>query len=348
MNLEDLKIEKLIVHKIGNKMRDEGYTISQDLHDLSDSRVKDLLLKYFLKSFKHEIYYQFSHESKLDLNAVYYFVKGIFENNNNFTEYSTNILKHLYEKSNHPQIKSGELYITYFKNYTDIGTKIDAIGIFKSENKDTYLKINQEKENLKIIYDKGININRLDKGCLIFNEDSQDGFKVLLVDTAANSQENEAQYWKKSFLNLKELKNEIYHTKSFIQICNSFSKVIYNHSQENEIENSVNFKNASYKYLEENTTYNLDDFVNKVFKNEKMKEEFRSFNSHFEETHDYALDNSFEISKNTVTQLKKKFNSSIKLDTGFDIKIVNTDYLEKGYDQEKAMKYYKIYYNDEK
>ncbi|MFF5395890.1 hypothetical protein ACFY5J_00660 [Peribacillus butanolivorans] len=36
VELIDLKIEDLVVHKVGNKMRDEGIYISDSLHDLSE------------------------------------------------------------------------------------------------------------------------------------------------------------------------------------------------------------------------------------------------------------------------------------------------------------------------
>ncbi|MFK4390436.1 hypothetical protein CN563_02765 [Bacillus sp. AFS026049] len=347
-DLEDLKIEQLVVHKIGNKMRDEGYQSSEGLHELNDSRIKDLLLKYFLKSFNQDSHYHFFHESELNLNEVYYFVKRIFRDNKRFFEDSINILKHLYDNSSHPQIKSGEFYMAYFKNYTISDKRIDAIGIFKSENKDIYLKVNQVSNSYKIDLDKGINIKNLDKGCLIFNENEEQGFKVLIVDTGAKSQDNEAQYWKKQFLNLRETDNEKLNTKTFIRMCNEFSKNVPGNVHENVIQDKMNFKNSTYKYLEENTTYQIDDFVEKVFNDEKSKQEFKDFNKRFEEVKGITPKPFFEISTNTVTQLKKKFNSVIKLDTGFDIKVTNPNYLEKGYDEEKGMYFYKVFYKDEK
>jgi 37-kD nucleoid-associated bacterial protein len=349
VDLEELKIEQLAVHKVGNKMRDEGYQISQELHQQNDTNFKELLLRYFLKSFNQSNYYRFIHESELNLNEVYYYSKRIFNNyHENFYNDSINILKHLYEKSSHPQIKSGEFYMVYFKNTSMNNKRIDAIGIFKSENKDTYLKVNHENNNFSISYDKGININKLDKGCLIFNEQSEQGYKVLIVDTAASSKDNEAQYWKKSFLNLREFEDETNSTRNFIQICNDFSKNVYGDSLNKEVQDKVNFKNSTYKYLEENTSYNMDDFVEKVFDDERSKSEFKDFKESYEKIQGITPKNSFVISSETVTQLKNKFNSVIKLDTGNEIKITNPRHLEKGYDEEKGMYFYKIYFHEEK
>jgi len=51
---------------------------------------------------------------------------------------------------------------------------------------------------------------------------------------------------------------------------------------------------------------------------------------------------------------KSKIKSIIKLDTNIEIKLdvdapdAASEYLERGYDEEKKMKYYKVYFNEEK
>lgn len=347
VELIDLKIEDLVVHKVGNKMRDEGIHISDSLHDLSDSKVNELALKYFLKPFSQDNFYKFSHDSELNLNEVFYYVKKVFNQSGNLYDESINILKHLYNKSNHPQIKSGEFYMVYFKNYSVSDKRIDAIGLFKSENKDTYFKINESNNTFKIIPEKGININKLDKGCLIFNENMEQGYKVLIVDTAAKSQDNEAQYWKKNFLNVKEIDNAKVNTRVYMDLCNEFSANVLQGSQYNEIQDKIQFKNKAYQYFEKNEQYQIDEFVEQVFEDEKSREEFKGYKQKFEQVNNISPSPSFSISSDTVSLLKNKFNSVIKLDTGFDIKVTNPDHLEKGYDQEKQMYYFKVFYNQE-
>lgn len=349
IDFESLQIDKLVLHKIGNKMRDEGIQTSQELHSLDDSNIKEIMLKFFLRPFKSERQYNFFHESQLDLNEVYYFVRNVFNQPECFYDESIKILKHLYEKSNHPQIKSGEFYMTYFKNYSLTEKRIDVIGLFKTENKDTYLKVNQRQNTFDISYDKGINIDKLDKGCLILNDGMEQGFKVLIVDTAANSQNNEAQYWKKNFLNLKELENDSFNTNTFIRICSAFSANVSENSVDSTIINdTLKFKNSAYRYLEENNTCSMDDFVQKVFENDNLGTEFKEYKKKYEEINQITPIEIFSVSSPTVNKLKSKFISNIKLDTGFDIKITNNKFLEKGFDEEKGMSFYKLYFHDEK
>jgi len=61
----------------------------------------------------------------------------------------------------------------------------------------------------------------------------------------------------------------------------------------------------------------------------------------------------FEVSVPTLMKESKKIKSEIKLDTKINIKLDLTnpdaaeEYLERGFDEEKKMYYYKVYFNSE-
>ena len=56
----------------------------------------------------------------------------------------------------------------------------------------------------------------------------------------------------------------------------------------------------------------------------------------------------FKFSENAVKKGKKIFRRVIKLDKNFHVYIHSRhDFVEKGYDEEKGMKYYKLYYLNE-
>ena len=46
---------------------------------------------------------------------------------------------------------------------------VDAIGVFKSEVQTDFLQFEEKESNLEMILQQGINLNKLDKGCIIFN-----------------------------------------------------------------------------------------------------------------------------------------------------------------------------------
>jgi len=55
------------------------------------------------------------------------------------------------------------------------------------------LKVYPSGDGFEIESEKGININKLDKGCLIFNTERESGYVVAIVDNTNKG--TEAQYW---------------------------------------------------------------------------------------------------------------------------------------------------------
>ena len=174
-------IADFYVHKVGNKIADEEYFIAKRNVD-ADDNLKMLLSHYFLSSFKSEELYRFNHDIELSLNEVYSCVCKIFNNPSSLYEQSINLAKHLYNKSLHPKIKGGEFYVVFFKDCILHGESLNAIGLFKSESKDTFLEVEQIEDGFDIESRRGININKLDKGCLVFNIEKDKGFNISIID----------------------------------------------------------------------------------------------------------------------------------------------------------------------
>lgn len=347
-----INIEDMVVHKVGNKLKDEGIVISKNNVLEMTSTLKEILLKYFLSSFKNETYFKFSHETDLFLNEVYYYVSDIFKEKENFYNNSVNILKHLYENSTHPKIKSGELYVVYFSNCYLEGKVMDAIGIFKSENKDIYLKVLENNNYFDMDFEKGINIKELDKGCIIFNTENESGFKVTIVDKTSSS---EAMYWKSDFLGLMDYKDENYHTTTYLNICNHFVKELTKDNEHVDATERIAFLNKTLDYFSENDEFNFETFANDVIKEPERIEQFKSIKQGYIEKNEIETLDHFDISNQALKKIKRKINNLIKLDTDVEIKIncnnkVENSFenIEKGFDNAKGMYYYKIYYNTEK
>ena len=117
INLFNTHIETLSIHKVGNKSRNEAIFLSDNQYGLNDEIVT-ILKEYFFKSFreKEENYYQFAHEVDLEYNEMFKLADEIFTNPSAVHEVSKKITQHLFEQSNHPHIKNGEVYVTYLTN----------------------------------------------------------------------------------------------------------------------------------------------------------------------------------------------------------------------------------------
>ena len=158
----DTSLNKLIIHGIGKKSENEGVNKSSSPAVL-DEETNDLLMSYFLNPFKSEEFYSFFHEEDIKQNTLFPLITEIFENPDLLIEKSGDIAWHLYNVSSHPKINSGEMYVVYFKDVTVDDEVTDAIGIFKSETKETFLKVFEKNKNYEVGYDTGINIRKLEK-----------------------------------------------------------------------------------------------------------------------------------------------------------------------------------------
>src|SRR5690606_5467015 len=115
-----------------------------------------------------------------------------------FHDMSQQLAKHLYEVSEHPKIKAGEVYVVALNNVQLEGEEHQAIGVFKSETKEAYLKVYPNAGGFDLDYEQeAININKLDKGVVIVNTEREEGYKVLVVD---QTNQSEAVYWKDDWL----------------------------------------------------------------------------------------------------------------------------------------------------
>jgi len=140
IDFTEIILESIYIHKVGNKLRDEGIEVSDKNLSLENEDTKKYLLRYFLSPFNNNEVYNFHYPTDLNLNDTYTFAKRIFENPENLYDLSIDISKHLYEKSSHPKINGGEFCICYFKDCLLEGHKTDVIGLFKSEKKRCFFK----------------------------------------------------------------------------------------------------------------------------------------------------------------------------------------------------------------
>ncbi|MGB0777503.1 MAG: nucleoid-associated protein [Flavobacteriaceae bacterium] len=338
-------ITQSIVHKVGNKALDEDAEFSADRLDLEeDDGLYDLLMGMNTAAFqKQNQYFNFNHNTHLNLNEVYTYCKNIFDNPENFIQESAHICAHLYEQSNFPQIKKGDVLITQLSDILFEGELVQALVILKIERKSSFFQTTHKGNHFGLKLDRGIDPSKIDKGCMVFNTGEESGYKVISVDF----NRYDAAYWKQNFLNITASDDAHAQTKHFMDLCKSFSdKVVKVELGKQE---QVNFLNDSVSYIAKQDTLDTEKFEEEVTSQAELKAEFSRFREEFEKRKDIQFWDEFEVSPAVFTQERKKIKSEIKLDTGIDLKILEggTEHLEKFYDQEKGMHYYKVYFNSE-
>ena len=106
--------------------------------------------------------------------------------------------------------------------------------------------------------------------------------------------------------------------------------------------------NKSTSYFKEKDAFNIKDFEKEVLVQPEVIEAFKDYRSDFNKRMDLTAIDEFEVSPTAVKKNQKYMRSVIKLDKNFHLYIHGRhDMVENGYDEEKGMKFYKLFYVNE-
>ena len=353
---ESSSIASVAVHRVGNKETSEGYILSDRPVKLSEA-LQDLLVNYFISPFKVEEYYHLCDDDNLQLNNIYQAACQVFDDADSLIDVSRGIAKHLYDSCTHPNIKGGDLFVVYFSECQWNGETTNALGIFKSENKSQFLKVQHDEEEwsresgnesasaiFKMDIDKGIDVNKLDKGALIFNLERDKGFIVSVVD--ATNRGMDAVYWKDSFLHICQRQDEYYNTHQVMQAYKKFVTDELPQQYEVSKADQADLLNRSVSFFKENDCFDMDDFARDVIGQPEVIDSFKQYREQYEQENDVQLPDNFGISEGAVKKQARSYRSVIKLDKNFHIYVHGDRKLIEQGEDEKG-KFYKVYYNEE-
>lgn len=343
-----VSLTSMVIHLVGNKLRQEGIRFSEELAEISDETMQQLLFSYLLRPFvKIETLHHFAHPTSLEFNEVYHYVAKVFADRTVFLNQSKNVARQLYESSTHPRIREGEFFMIYLENCVVGDVTCDAIGIFRTENKETYLKVLPNNDSYGMAYDHGISTNHLDKGCLIFNVAEATGYRAAIVDVHSKATE-EARYWRDAFLKVEPLRTEATVTQDYMRVCAQVQQ--QNNRGRGE---QLAFQAKAIQYFESNDTFELEGFVRDVIGDDPdLSERFEEVRSQIV-SGELQLPERFDISREKVQKFRRQLRNHIRLDNNFEIVIKGRDleaalkHVERGFDEAKSQQFYKLYFNHE-
>ena len=330
---------------MGNKNNDEGVILSDITTNLTPE-LRIALIKYFLQSFDgKEEAWNFTHEDDVRFNEISSYATEMFEGAD-FVDISKKVARHLYESSVHPNIKGGELFVVNLSNVVYEGKSVAALGLFKSETKDTFLRFVSKNNNLEVENEIGANVNRLDKGCIILNHTDEKGYYVFTLDS---SNRTDAKYWTGDFLGITPRQNEFTYTKDVLSMTKDFvAKVLPSEYPVSKAE-QVELLNKSVNYFKGNESFSMQSYEEQVLGDEKLIDSFHRHKEAYEQEREVELKDDFAISDNAVKKQERRMKSVIKLDKNFHIYVHGGEQLiEQSYDEERGMKCYKLYFREER
>lgn len=343
-NFSEAGLSTLALAKIGNPLRGEPLLTSKNLCHFEDEEAS-LLTNCFLKSFKTVELHRLAGERGVESNPLFEYATAVFDDPEQLLEAATEIAKHLYAKSHHPNIKSGDLCVSRVEGIIVSGEAVEGLCIIKSESKVPFLQITAEGDDLTLTTQQGIAPDKIDKGCLIVNHNKEEGYAVYLFDRAGNT-----HFWNRDFAGAVPVRDPDYMTKKFGELCVDFAhKGMPENTKE---ERRLEVANKALTYLNDNESFDMGSFE-QALEEPELVEKFSAFKEHFEEETGAEIDNQFEVSKPAARKAKKSLKGRVKLDTGAELRFSSAfidqseELFERGFDEGKGMEFMKIYFSKE-
>ena len=340
INFIDASLCHFMIHGIGNKCLEESLVLSSQevkMNEMTTCKLLDNLLK----KIPHEASWHYVHDIDLSYNEMFSFTQKVFENRDTFVSMSKNMAKHLFNQGVSKNVRSGIVYMAYLQGILVDDKEVDAIGVFKSEKTDTFLKVNYEGGIYSLSSVKGMGC--IDKGCLIMNAESENGYLISLFNSKKKS---DVKYWNEDFLGSRLINDNNYKTNRVVELCGTFittNEAIAKTDKANMIDRVLSAMTLGETSFEEIT--------NVVFDEEKIRQQFSEYCQKQANLDEDKLDCIFVPNIEKIGKELKKYRnkSKLMLDDDFEVLIKGgEENIVKGYDQDKGLSYYKLYFREEK
>lgn len=345
IDISQATIESMVIHRIGCKSADNDDIRSENFYSehviqFIDEQSQYILRAYFSQALKSEDIYRFNETE----SPVFQQVSRVFESPSNLYDASVALAQRLYDCLEENDETHSEFYTVYFKGCMVDDMSVDAVGMFKSESKEAFLKILQNDTQIDFQAEEGINIKKMDKGCIVFNVEQEDGYLLKIHD----SQKKDPLYWCDSFIDAKVIENEYFNTESFIKICKEFNEEILAQNESVRNDDRVKFLQNSLNYFQHNESFNEEQFKKETIGNPEVIEAFDNYKEKYKHQYQIEAPSFFDIDMNAVKKSKKYLRSVIKLDKNFHLYVHSRpDMLERGYDEMKGKSFYKVFFEVE-
>ncbi len=352
LNFEGARIAGLVLAKVGNPSREESLQTSKHVFRV-DEPDQATLSSIFLKPFRSLAGQRFHHHTSLEKHEMNSLTSAIFGNVDSLLENGAGIAARLHSKSVHPNIKSGDLCVSLIEGILVEGEEKRALCILKSESVTPFLSISARDGDLQLSTEHGINPEKIDKGCLILDHMPHKGYYVLTFDRAGS----ESRFWVRDFLAVQPIPDAAMLSKRVAEMAVA---AVTSTAPESEPQSAADEDTPPWNtnvaarealsFFDGRKTFSLQEFEEQALRTPEARRAFAEERRRIEEEEGVRITDEFDISKRDVSKAKKLMKSVMRLDTGVEIrlrpKVVDKPdaVLEKGFDEQRGMKYIKVFY----
>jgi hypothetical protein len=345
IDITSIEIRGMFVHRVGNLLRSEGVTYS-DFSQKVPSRDKLPLIQFLFGQADRLNSYSFTHSVNPELNTVSVLATGMSREDGILKKVSCDIAAHLYSVSNHPRVKSGNLFVGVFDGVGLEGKSHRVLGIFKSDTVDDFIKVDVKGGKASLKVEQGAAVTSLDKVGLVFLPRKGKPERIL----AACARGEDAIFWNDRFLQIVPTHSAKADTKACLDICRAFATQEDGRLDDPE---RILFLNRSLEFFEKADKYDEQGFAS-VFTSKAQEKEFKQFKAQREVQDKRDIPENFEIEKIIVRKERTKFEKNVRLDANIEIRLrfksqnEMKNRVEQGFDEEKGLAFYKLYYSNSK
>ena len=149
-------------------------------------------------------------------------------------------------------------------------------------------------------------------------------------------------------MGLRPIEDNYFNTRHYISLSSEFITQRLPHAWGLDRADQMDLLHRSSLYFKENEHFEVDDFAASLFPEEEQQETFKEFRDEYVRVYAAPLEDKFDISPQAVKKENKVLKSVLKLDKNFSIYVHGRrDLIERGFDEEKGKKFYKVYFDDE-
>lgn len=338
MDFKEAYIDKIICHHFSfDRKKCLANHQEMDMSQLEQDFLKDFFIKPFAKE-KSE--YSFVHPIDLKYNVVYNTVVEIYHGGD-FVEKSISLFKHLDSVSTAPTIKDGDIFITKISDIIVGDTYCDGVGIFKIETKKEFIETYiDSKGNINISVKSGYTPQKIDKACIIvFTDNMPIG---LIIDKGKDS-----KFWRQEFLGMASKATPYSQSKTLTNIMECFVKEKLSKDCKFSKSEQIEIVNKYADVVSKSNTVSIKDLESEVFQNKEMFDMFEDYRKIYEERESVMLADKITVDKKALSVNKKI--RKIKLDDTVELYLMKTGtFIERGFDDIKGQRFYKLYFDKEK
>ena len=186
-------------------------------------------------------------------------------------------------------------------------------------------------------------VSSYEGGCGFEDKDENSGYQIAVIDKANKAPES--QYWSDSFLQVKKRKTNSSQTESLFEMCKSFVSQL---NDKDEVEKASMMNKALSILDDTEKIIEMSSFKAEVFGNQDISNSFDEFRKEKQSEDQMELDEKFESDNSSLKKTGLKKLTTIHLDDNYDVVIRGTNDIEKGYDEKRQKRFYKLFYDKEK